>query len=231
MKVRPILFSGAMVRALLAGRKTQTRRIISFQGIDNVVEFVKVATDPEGRPVYEMKDSAGKFVTRPAGKHFVDYNYSPRIAVGDLLWVRETWAPLSALTHNDPGAIALADGGFYRADEGTVDGEIAQWTPSIFMPRRASRITLAVTGIKIERLQDISEMDAFAEGVWHGGTFNRFADDLAASSSPGRWFATASDWYRDLWDRINGQGEWAYNPWVAVYTFTVLRANIDQVKP
>lgn len=262
MTDRPILFSAPMVCALLDGRKTQTRRLIQFAGIENVLEFQKVATDSQGRPVFEMKDQAGKHYARPSAPGLVDYHFSPRIGVGDRLWCRESWwiatrysygtCPSGTDFSPPPLAFRKSDPVHYSADgdpknsanrhygpDGLRPGSgyfaapdpYAVWIkkPSIHMPRWASRITLIVTDVRIERLQDISEADAMAEGVWHGNTYNRFADDLAASCVPGMWFSGARDWYQNLWDSINGAGAWDANPWVAAYSFTVHQQNIDSL--
>lgn len=165
-KDRPVIFSALMVRALLEGRKTQTRRL----------------------------------ATSPLAK------MQPR----DRLWVREAWAPLSALTHNDAGSTALIENGFYRADAGIVDGEISRWTPSIHMPRLASRLTLLVTEVRRERLGDITERDAEAEGV-----------DLAGRA------ITARLAFAQLWNSLHGNGAWEADPEVVALTFKVAHANID----
>ncbi len=228
MTDRPILFSAPMVSALLDGRKTQTRRLINFAGIENVLDFVPVGTDAQGRRVFEMKDRNGNHMSRPAGKGLVDYQFSPRIALNDRLWVREAWCTsgsLDSIRPRDLPATALL---LYKADgrRSTIAGK---QRPSMFMPRWASRLTLIITDVRIERLQGISEEDACAEGVWHGNTYNRFADDLAASCVPGMWFHGATDWYQNLWNRINGPGAWEANPWVVAYSFTVHHQNIDSM--
>lgn len=210
MADKPILFSAPMVRALLARTKTQTRRQIKPRG---------------SRPSLFNGDWSDSYVLDPGNESWRGQDI--RVATGDRLWVKETWAPLTALTHNDPGTHAISDGGFYRADDSTVDGEILKWKPSIFMPRHASRLTLTVTDVCVERLQDINDRgqpnDCIAEGM--------FASDF---------LTTCSDWmergfssiekcrYHDLWDQINGAGAWDANPWVVAYTFTVHLGNIDQ---
>lgn len=205
MADRPILFSAPMVRALLAGTKTQTRRALN--------------------PQPHLIGTTGSYVGKDGKGHKL------RIAVGDRLWVRETWAPLTYITHNDPGPQAIIDGGFYRADEGTVDGEVSKWKPSIFMPRHASRITLTVTDVKAKRLQDISEADAKAEGIdAYGGIDPDCSGYLnyANNSHDGYWLAPKAS-YASLWNHINGPGSWAANPWVVAYSFSVQHGNIDQI--
>lgn len=255
MADRPILFSAPMVRALLEGRKTQTRRIINFPGVEKVLDFVKVGTDKEGRTVYEMKDARGQFVTRPAGKGFVDYHFSPRIGVGDRMWVRENVSAyddveadsLALIYEADERKVSLGNRNSvsedvgekwwllhaYRTDNPDIDG--GKRVPAIHMPRWASRLTLIVTDVRVERLQAISERDAEAEGVeWETAdppfcyVPGIWPHDLTAvgveqSSTP------FSACYLKLWDYINGAGSAAANPWVAAYTFRVVKQNIDQI--
>ena len=229
----PILFSGAMVRAILreieqlGAGKTQTRRFIDFPGIDRVREFCPVGHDKRGRRIFEMKDAYGKHVSRPAGKHISEHQFWPKYAVGDQLYVREAWAPLEALTHSDPGTQALADRGFYRADEGTVEAEISRWKPSIHMPRWASRITLIVSDVRMQQLWDISEQDAVAEGVERDS--DGWLDYLMPATQS---CASAQRSFQTLWDSINGDrpgAAWPDNPWVAAYTFQPVLANINSV--
>ena len=141
MTERPILFSGPMVRAILEGRKTMTRRVIKLQ--------------PTGAADVQYRVAAA--VTMPvSGRQQV----CPYGRVGDHLWVRETWAP-HAWPPTGPSYQYAADDQ-YPAPE--------RWRPSIHMPRAASRITLEVLNVRVERLHDISEEDAKAEGVTLNGT-------------------------------------------------------------
>lgn len=211
MTDRPILFSGAMVRAIIEGRKTQTRRVIDFDGADKVFTFAKVATDDQGRGVYEIQDAGGNAGARPAGDHIVDHHFSPRIAVGDRLWVREAWRVMKPLDDISPRDITPHAPITYEADGAPFDG---RKRASMHMPRWASRLTLTVTDVRIERLRSIREADAIAEGCPA-----RDAEDLAGMSAHG--------WFQDLWTSINGADSWAADPWVTAYTFTVDRANID----
>jgi hypothetical protein len=207
---RPIIFSGAMVRALIAGRKSQTRRILKLQPIPFAVddqgtlcEVGCLHVEGDRRP----RVTLGRVVT------LQELPY----AIGDRLYVREAWAPLDALTHNDPGTRALADRGFYRADESTVDGEISRWRPSIHMPRWASRLTLVVNEVRVERLNDISEADAQAEGVQpicDHGVGNQYLHSIA---------------FEQLWCSLHGDGAWIANPWVVAVSFSVHARNIDQM--
>lgn len=174
MTERPILFSAPMVRALLDGTKTQTRRVVKNPALLWLEQF-----EP-------------KYVALP-GNHLSPYGYA-----GDRLWVRETWGVLfdDAADRDDPTWWA-AD---YAPGELDQQARPRRWRPSIHMPRWRSRIDLDVTGVRIERLQDISYDDAVAEGIAHD-------------------YPKAVAQYRDLWEDINGAGSWATNPWVWVIEF------------
>ena len=187
MKERPILFSGAMVRALLADTKTQTRRIVKPQP--------QMVTNNRTLP-WEGDPAALMRLMEIQGKH------CPYGQPGDRLWVRETWA------HGVQAMAAASDedGPFVYAADGSTQGRLGErWRPSIHMPRWASRITLEITGVRVERLQDISEADAIAEGVTNSLhlTGGRFARENFAH----------------LWWTINGDGNWEANPWVWVMQF------------
>jgi hypothetical protein len=193
----PILFSGPMVRALLAGSKTQTRRVH------------KVA---------------------PGLEHIAG-SVAPRIRVGDRLYVREHWRVSRWNDDLSPSNLpklareAWAGSLSYVADgEGSAaDGRFRQ---GMHMPKWASRITLTVTDVRVQRLQDISDTDAQAEGT-PCYVCDRSMDGLSeADCHCFHRKADASD-YTMLWEAINGPGSWDANPWVAAYTFTVERRNID----
>ena len=186
MKTRPILFSAPMVRAILSGTKTQTRRAVKDRHIDAAPPACFFQWLRE-RCTYGQP--------------------------GDRLWVRETWqaffddevpADRPRGPRHTMGIPARPDRKsfvFYRADgPGPVhrDGYAARWMPSIHMPRKYSRITLEVTGVRVERLQDISHADAMAEGM--------ALDDAIYD-------------YSRLWEQINGTGSWDANPWVWVIEF------------
>lgn len=253
----PILFSAPMVRALIDGTKTQTRRVINFPGVDKVIDFVPVGTDKRGRRVFEMKGANGRHLTRPAGRDFVEYQYWPPIAVGDRLWVRESITRFDKGTcdqhiwyragHNLTGM--PAESYYHRLGVGSDEqwptgkegpgGGAPYSVPSIFMPKWASRITLVVESVKIERLQDISEEDAIAEGIepvydyrspgeTHWKDYECYPDKTphAYAVVP---FKLPSRSYCSLWEEINGHGSWAENPWVVAYTFRRIMDNIDQI--
>jgi len=192
-KERPILFSAPMVRALLDGTKTQTRRVVK---------------PPRG---YRWLDlAAGTMVNTGGHKMHRSDLTAPYGQLGDRLWVRETWR------HRGIGEDGRAErGGYvYRATE-NVDGSAERWIPSIHMLRAASRIDLEVTGVRVERLQDISEADARAEGARECDPVSGREVLLAGPSQRGSFVLH----YRDIWEQINGAESWAANPWVWVVTF------------
>jgi hypothetical protein len=242
-KERPILFSAPMVRALLEGRKTQTRRLIKDAPIERggylCTKLITFANEKQVRGI--MPDIC------PYGKH------------GDRLWVRETFAIESTAEYDgmlDEGADSIPgdardgrptrrhvinadeDGAEvaawytvprYRATEPDTLLMIKEaeepedqmvWTPSIFMPRWASRITLEITEVRVQRLQDISEEDAKAEGCepWEFGPEQTMTSGERGADSPYR------GGYACLWDEINGdKATWKSNPWVWAITFKVVR--------
>lgn len=207
---RPILFSTPMVQAILQGRKTQTRRIVK----------------PQPQEIYFMKNAPLDYhnYTREPWKPWKvdleDGNSSSRLCPygesGDRLWVRETW---------------LKQDGVYKflADNEDWRG-IFKFKPSIHMPKAAARIWLQVESVGVERLQDISEVDALAEGIKVGltdGVIRWYHDYLRPNGyplendydeSPESPY-TAKGSYATLWERINGPGSWGQNPWVWVIKF------------
>jgi hypothetical protein len=211
MKERPILFSAPMVIAIREKRKTQTRRIVKLDRghfvCDRTSRFITAC---------EMKDGVGPW-WHPHGGHPGEPLPQDRIESacphgkpGDRLWVRETW-------NSD-----WCDKTIYRADGGSAReagyASEPRWRPSIHMPRRASRITLEITDVRVERLRDISEEDAEDEG--------------AQPYDPTAYFTSAqmggrenlSDWefragFAELWNSINGINSWDQNPWVWAITF------------
>ena len=219
---RPILFSAPMVRAILAGTKTQTRRAVNPQPIPatTVVGTFHHPDDDDGRGPRFW--SGGPDPMNP-GHSYIQPDWAipcPYGQPGDRLWVRETWRHTAssldearAITEDITSGTAvdwratyidqcIKELGFSRKDAELLDS-IERWRPSIYMPRWASRITLEVTGVRVERLQDISEADARAEGI-------------SRSECPD-WHATTD--YRALWESINGPGSWEANPWVWVVEF------------
>ena len=201
MRERPILFSAPMVRALLAGTKTQTRRVVKPQFAADAIPVEMPATDPAGGWV--VPGHSGVWWCDAAANPD-DVRRCPYGQPGDRLWVRETFSGPWCMEAQDgaaaapPSKWAESSRIWYWADGEPAYGDWTRPRPSIHMPRWASRITLEITSV---RLQDISEADAIAEGVY------------TDPASP------AYDAYAQLWDEINGPGSWAANPWVWVLEF------------
>lgn len=232
MKEHPILFSSLMVQAILEGKKTQTRRIINPQPIDsreidgNFFDgkhrgYVKV----DGHPLWREQFA------------FEFAKWQP----GDLLWSRESWQWEGSTKWSD----VMPIGSFwYKADNHGSSGP-AKWKPSIHMPKAAARIWLQVESVGVERLQDISEVDAIAEGIefqeWEWGpiafpNLSYPGDETATidNSMVGvktksfRDYLRKDHWllgdgkgsYKSLWQSINVPESWEQNPWVWVITFS-----------
>jgi len=200
MKERPILFNGEMVQAILSGRKTQTRRIVKPYFISDK-QLIKQCDDGEFR---WWIDGAEK----PHGAPI----YSKQGKVGDQLWVRETFATLACGSY-EPEKPSLT--GAYQEVRYLATDRLAgsaadvrgyNWRPSIHMPRWASRIDLLITGIRVERLNSLTNADAKAEGY----PAEREID--GGSTDP--WL-----WFRDLWDGIYPDNTFKVNPWVWVIEF------------
>ncbi|QBY56125.1 hypothetical protein [Cupriavidus oxalaticus] len=211
MADRPILFSGAMVRAILDSKKTQTRRVI----------------DERTREELRAAAAIGEIFGLPEGgavdPRDLDYilPFCRHGKPGDRLWVRETWYCDDYRVKRGPYLKpddldvdeAREHGTLVYAADGLDPYEAEQpiWRPSIHMPRWASRITLEITGVRAERLNDCSEADARAEGVrgWSTTGGDGYEDDGQ----------TAREQFVDLWNGINGAGAWHANPWVWVVEF------------
>jgi hypothetical protein len=219
MKERPILFSAPMVRAILSGSKTQTRRVVkpqpagSFLGL--IERPIRSSKDP---PVLRAwfqagaKEQSSREITCPYG--------SP----GDRLWVRETWA-----VQHEYDAAAPSE--HYAATE---DLGGLRKRQSIFLPRRGSRILLEITDTRVQRLQEISEENARSEGlstVTNDGSLCKWgipdADGLPGTDDDGwpwrDWERCPVAAYRRLWESINGSGTWDLNPWVWAVSFRRLQ--------
>lgn len=198
MKERPILFSGEMVRAILDGRKTMTRRVIKPQPRLTPSGLWMRSGPCEERLLYgTIRHEDG------STDKIHEWHDSPYGQPGDRLWVRETFACLEPLARTPI---------IYAADRGPKD---YRWRPSIHMPRWASRITLEIAAVRVERVQDITEKDVEAEGLslqpWSG-------------EGPAGWPKTAG--FAQLWDSLNakrGYG-WDANPWVWVISFKRITA-------
>ena len=223
IKERPILFSGPMVRAILAGRKTQTRRVAKLEPIDPGLNFAFSGLSPDDQ-------GARGFVLSSRGKGGCwNERTKPKLCpygkAGERLWVRETWRP-----HPD-GQLGKI---IYRAD--APDDDSKKWKPSLFMRRWASRLVVEVLKVRLERLQEISEADAIAEGIL-AETLPPDPDNFHPPGSygyvtgmepfpKGSIYPRAQEAYRDLWDKINAEGgnEWSSNPWVWVIEFRRVEA-------
>lgn len=196
MKMRPILFSTAMVQAILVGRKTQTRRVVKPRSyITDVVDGV----------AYEMTEDDSQPINCPYGQP------------GDILWVRETWCYVMLFHAHD-----LLEGSrdrnlyVYKTSFHEDWMEYAKekygykWRPSIHMPFAAARIFLRIKSVRVEKLQDISGQDAIHEGV--------AMPTYSPASLLENW-RTAKELFNSLWQSINGPESWNANPWVWVVEF------------
>jgi len=194
--MKPILFSTDMVKALLDGRKTMTRRVI-HPDISNWFDVCKV----DGAIAWQEQETGD----------FFPPTCRARYQVGDILWVRETWqhscrAPGVDICYRADGEAEICDA-YYE------DNHWCKWKPSIHMPREAARIFLRVTDVRVERIQQITYGDCCAEGVFNN-------EDLT-NASYGR---EATEKFRKLWNSINAKRKggiyaWDMNPWVWVCTF------------
>lgn len=243
MSDRPILFSASMVRALLAGTKTQTRRVIKPRGENSL---------------FAPGMWADSYVLDPGNAEWRSREIP--FAVGDRLWVREEyyqtghwWQKPGALTKGGKPKWQFVPASHHirfdpqmsfltarpRVEDGEEDGLARiRWYKRLgrFMPRRYSRLTLTVTDVRVERLQDISEEHAIAEGIYCtslglGGLYSidrpgDKARDGATITRPAGW-EKASHAYCHLWERINGKDSWDANPWVVAVSFDVRQVNID----
>jgi hypothetical protein len=228
MTDRPIIFSAPMVRTLLEGRKTMTRRLMKPQ--------------PTGLSKITMIPGQAKSwtLTPDGNRASVDFK-APPYAVGDRLYVREA----HYLTDDGDEECVV-----YAEDQDAVNDHLAniqiklaclnlsqEWAaphlrlrPSIHMPRWASRLTLTVTGVKVERLKEISEADAVAEGIGRlvgSKGPNHFTREITGKWSGSFNAPTGQEVFADLWNSLHGPGAWETNPWVVAVSFEVRKGNID----
>ena len=254
MTYSPITFSGPMVRALIEGRKTQTRRVLKpWPGRQTkwlTMELLHRAAscytcEVNGHYGVQMQHPLAG-TTQPYGKvdelsplTWVRLPYAP----GDRLWVREAWS-INAHGGSSVGGVGGWDyslefraGGLrelrfvgdYRQDPymRLFDTQVGDWRSPIHMPRWASRLTLTVTEVRVQRLKEISEADAEAEGVehpiWSDGTVGQ---GFWVRDTTNIW-SDARSAFQDLWGRLHGARGWDANPWVVALTFTVRHGNID----
>ncbi len=214
MKERPILFSSPMVHALLNGTKTKTRRIVKDQDRirknGDIVEYLNHFGN------WQPWEDRAKTMRCPYGQP------------GDRLWVRETWMPDAprdgtwddfAFFGSKGSPLSMIPRRFqtpkhclFRASWDSEKAPLVGWKPSIHMPRWASRINLEITSVRVERLQDISEADAIAEGIEKVGEF--FGVPSFRDYGGGKTGCEAILSYETLWESINGPGSWDANPWV-----------------
>ena len=232
MTDRPILFSAPMVRALLAGTKTQTRRVVKPQWSADAEPQERCSVSiPEG---WQVAGHSGLWEDAVSMEYVRRCPYG---VPGDRLWVRESGVLLRHAYDHDPaiGMDLWQDAGWLFPD-GEVRGAfesdppVSEWVdecsrigrPSIHMPRWASRLTLKITAIRVERLQDISADDADAECF--GGDFpEKVLPDLFPERPDGWGHLSIPECYARLWESINGPGSWAANPWVWAVSFKVVR--------
>ncbi|WP_019106219.1 hypothetical protein [Pantoea ananatis] len=248
MRERPILLNAEMVRAVLDGRKTQTRRIIQSPAKNmqangqKVIDYREPGDKWYGEHVFSMRNQSGTWCDYTKEQFLAKCPFG---AVGERLWVRETWQAihdsLDEFGNVDERtwipSVPKSSEGYWRAvyaeEFGVSNREDRDfpWRPAIHMPRWASRITLEITGVRVERLQDISEADACAEGIRAGvrrtdqSEFNEpvycnyLADNLNVASE---WFERPSDSFISLWQSIYGEESWQHSPWVWVIEFKLL---------
>lgn len=207
MKEKPIIFSAPMVRAILEGRKTQTRRIVWSKSTD----YAEITENEAGElwPWRETEDGEDFWYPCPYGQP------------GVRIWVKESFSPIYP---QDPvyngGQPIEYDYAATYTDGGRLGDSIGikkSWKSSRYMPRRASRITLETTAVRVERLQDISEDDCLAEGI---GQVIR--EGMPSIQQCGEYDSIDIDLvseYSKLWESINGSGSWDENPWVWVVEF------------
>ncbi|MFM3315914.1 hypothetical protein [Klebsiella variicola] len=214
MTERGMIFNGEMVRALLDGRKTQTRRPIKWKQ----TRFTEIGEREDGSRWPWSEDA----------EHACDFWHAcPFGAVADRIWVRETWSSDFANYYPNDRVWYAADNN-RRLDIEVVDGVRGiyspesdvhvpfRWRPSIHMPRWASRILLEITDVRVERLNAISEEDARAEGIIDGGCLNCGEPEPCGCANPE---PDATDAFAYLWQSIYGQESWNANPWVWVISF------------
>jgi len=259
---RPISFIGPMIRALLEGRKTQTRRVLNKARVFATPETR--AFTLSGDDMARALQNADRFrhlggdgwfweadafewqapATRAGWMAHIGY------APGDRLWVREAWRAELCWQTLKPSEIPEEAAVFYEADDSRQDNRLGakfpgRKRPSMFMPRWAARLTLIVTDVRVQRLQDIGEEDAASEGLisWEytdcdgdprldGRPYKDTGWHWEPPENEFAGFATAVGAFRNLWDSLNAKRgyEWEANPWVVAITFETVKQNIDQIE-
>ena len=218
MSERPIIFSSPMVKALLDGRKTQTRRIIKPKAWNkagdvvniNIASAANYTKGADGRMYFAFVHPRGGPLTA----------YVSPYAVGDRLWVREAWRVRSGkYDRMKPSDLPQNATVHYEANPRGEGEDLGKLRPSIHLPRHASRITLEVVQVRVQRLQEISHMDAKAEGVaqWVSDYFEPQTppSELLVDFHCG----TTINAFRRLWETLHGPDAWEANPWVVAVTF------------
>ena len=230
-KSKPILMNAEMVRATLRGDKTQTRRIVKPQPEN---------TGPgweNGADLYQWNSGRGDWFAGCPREQLVSdkgllFPSRCPYRVGDKLWVRETFSLSSEGFPFEGKYGRWCDGPgehWYRADNNRPTWAECKWRPSIFMPRNLSRITLSITDVRVERLNDISEEDAIAEGL-DRYNFTGYGDEPGIPSFPEptvyrcpgtdrSWSEYAIGEFKHLWESIHGDGSWELNPWLWCVSF------------
>lgn len=248
LKALPILFNGAMVRAIMDGTKTQTRRIMNEKQCKIVSDIPAAEYESLELQGWEISDGSECDGDYSLG----DYLFKVPVSVGDLLYVRENWQAHSWASDcvTIRYAAQIRHVGFTgqveqipypNGDKNAFKFYSAKgpnyWRPSIHMPRWASRTTLEVTDVRVQRLQDISKKDARSEGIKFCS--DRMAQGWLSYEDQGnphhtRYFSDPRNSFETLWRSINDKREggkfaWAKNPWVAAYTFEPIFENVDAV--
>ncbi|HFK1829500.1 TPA: hypothetical protein ACGW3C_000679 [Pseudomonas aeruginosa] len=216
MKERPILFNDQMVRAILDGRKTVTRRVMKPQPIPSRRGGHHWPCKVHQSMLHverELQNGEGCWCGLVEAA-------CPYGQPGDRLWVRETWAADAQVDAIEPSDLSQGEPIWYPADlsvrqTGCSMISKGRVRPSIHMPRWACRILLEITAVRVERLQDISEEQALAEGV----RSEPCDHTRQACADIGCWGDTAKGAFGFLWESLNGEGSWAANPWVWVVEF------------
>lgn len=212
---KPIIFSAPMIQALLAGTKTQTRRAMKSQPEHCISLSELHRTYPASYPNHWAEAGASIVQLRDGEAPYWECPYG---TVGDLIWVRESWAADSQVDSVPPRQLSKGEPIFYPADGSVRETGCSMIAPgksrpSIHMPRWASRLTLRITDVRVQRLQGISGADAVDEGA-----LSRLPDNGIAQSQ-----------FQDMWASIYGPDSWHTNPWVWAISFDVIQANVDTV--
>lgn len=212
--MKPIIFSTPMVQAILDGKKTQTRRVVKINGYPITSPKESLELTKEGLIYHSFCSMSGY--------------YKPLCQPGDILWVRETWADLRGMGFGHDPRTDKPFNFAYRADtKPGSDGDRIRkeygikWKPSIHMPREAARIFLQVTNVRVERLRDITEEDARAEGC---------STKILNDGWKNIGTLTARDEFITLWEHLNakrGLG-WDTNPWVWVIEFERIESEVEE---